>query len=274
MEKPRSWALDLNKVDQVSGLSPVELITKIGYAVLPDFLSPSEVRQFRDEVIALHLQERDLSGDHAYRYPHMVANNIVPRSRLFDHLLLHQSLLPIVEHFYGSQGNLLEFRAINLQQCNETPFMHKDSMTNTVPGSPLRLFMIVALDPFSSANGATFVIPGSHYFPFKPDPAIAEFVEPKILEMSPGSCLLFDANLWHGPTANTSGADRWALSLAFGHWFIKPQFNWIASISKDTFFEMPPRLQSLLGFNSRPPIDFLSRMTTVLSQDNISFEAT
>lgn len=274
MEKPRSWNISLQNEESPEPLSPVEQIDLFGYTVIPDLIDSSYTQACKAECIRLHHSELDNGGEHAIRTPHLVANNLVPRSRVFDGIILNSALLSLVEHYYGEHVNLLELRALNLTKCNEIPFMHKDSMTNTVPGSPLRLVCILALEQTDSTNGATFVVPGSHHFPFKPTPANARYVETKIISLKAGSGLVFDANLWHGPSPNFSGNSRWTLSLTYGHWFIKPQYNWITLIPEDTFDCLPLRLKSLLGYNSRSPIDCLTRMGTTLTPEYIKFDAT
>ncbi len=274
MEKARSWNIDQDAINDGKKklLSFYEKINKCGYFKITNLINSNDIKKFKKEVIRLHDEEKENKGLHHSRPPHQVANNLPSRTRVFDNLIESPKIIEVIDHYFGNGANLLEFRAINLLQCNEMPFMHKDSMTNTMPGSPLRIFFIIALDPFKDDNGATFVIPGSHHFPFGPDPLIAKYMSKKSINLNPGEGLVFDANLWHGPSANFSGNSRWGLSLAYGHWFIKSQFNWIKSINEEEFNSISDETKRLLGYNSRPPVNHLERMNTVLNKKDIKFK--
>jgi hypothetical protein len=75
------------------------------------------------------------------------------------------------------------------------------------PGAPAMLGFIWMLDDFTTENGATQFVPGSH----RDAPAA-----PPILATAPaGSLILYDRSVLHGYTANTSNADRRSIQGGF-----------------------------------------------------------
>jgi Phytanoyl-CoA dioxygenase (PhyH) len=76
---------------------------------------------------------------------------------------------------------------------------------------------IVAIDEFTSQNGATRVVPGSHLVPRIDVPREHDtpHAREQIVTMAPGSVLFFNGHLWHSGTRNRSQARRDALQISF-----------------------------------------------------------
>ena len=126
---------------------------------------------------------------------------------------------------------------------------------------PFLLVAIMALDPFTKANGATRLVPKSHLFDaFPPDDDPEEV---QAVEMCPGDVLIFNGNLWHGGGANISGVRRWGLLLTFTRWFYKPAFQHDKIISAELQNSLNQRQKELLGLNSIPPLDEFDRLEAI-----------
>lgn len=102
-----------------------------------------------------------------------------------------------------------------------------------------------AIDEFSSVNGATLVIPGSHQKPEPPSDAERKRAVP--LECAAGSMIVFDSTLWHASGVNTSGADRLAINHQFTRSYIKQQIDYIRALDAGTISGLPERTQQILG---------------------------
>ncbi len=80
---------------------------------------------------------------------------------------------------------------------------------------PRVVSMLVFLDPFGPANGATELAPGTH----RGEGLLAQARQPhplaRVLNGAAGDILLFDANLLHGATTNVSGARRRSLLATY-----------------------------------------------------------
>ena len=68
---------------------------------------------------------------------------------------------------------------------------------------------MVWLDPYSADNGATQIIAGSHHS------GAAAGADALVLAGEPGDVLIFDPEVLHGATTNTSGAARRSLLLSY-----------------------------------------------------------
>lgn len=118
------------------------------------------------------------------------------------------------------------------------------------PGPPCRLQLMLAMTDFTSANGATLVIPGSHHWNDERAPAYAETV-PAV--MPAGSALLWPGGVYHGGGANTTDSPRYSLSVALDLGNLRQEENQYLSVSQETVQTLPEEVQRLLGWDRCPP---------------------
>lgn len=95
--------------------------------------------------------------------------------------------------------------------------LHADWGYDGQPGQYHVINSLWLLDDFTSENGATRVVPGSHLLPPQRRQPGAEAKHPQQqLVLAPaGSALIFNGHLWHGGTRNHSGAARRAIQCGF-----------------------------------------------------------
>jgi ectoine hydroxylase-related dioxygenase (phytanoyl-CoA dioxygenase family) len=108
----------------------------------------------------------------------------------------------------------------------------------------------LAIDEFTTTNGATLLVPGSHQREQAPDSE--EMEERAVPALCPaGSMIVFDSTLWHAAGINVSDADRLAVNQQFTRSFIKPQIDYVRALGDDAILRLPPRSQQLLGWYTR-----------------------
>ncbi|MEM7170428.1 MAG: phytanoyl-CoA dioxygenase family protein [Pseudomonadota bacterium] len=85
--------------------------------------------------------------------------------------------------------------------------LHRDDQIYPlrVPGLELQISVMWALDEFTSQNGATKVVPGSHLW-LEPHQIALDNTEPAV--MPPGSALIYLGSTLHGGGANKSALPR------------------------------------------------------------------
>ena len=112
--------------------------------------------------------------------------------------------------------------------------------------------MLVMLDDFTLANGATWFLNGSHLKDEKPGEAYF-YKNAQRAQGKAGDIILFDSNLWHAAGENTTENVRRALTLTFTRPFIKQQLDYPRFIGYNRMNEFEDEVQQVLGYHSRIP---------------------
>ncbi len=107
-----------------------------------------------------------------------------------------------------------------------------------------------AIDAFTSDNGATLVVPGTHQRVPPPDPEQMARAAVPIL-CPAGAMLVFDSTLWHSGGLNRSGADRLGINHQFTRSYIKQQIDYVRALGDAVILGQRPRTQQLLGWYTR-----------------------
>ena len=80
------------------------------------------------------------------------------------------------------------------------------------------------------------------------------------LEFKKGSVIIFNANLWHGGGANTDGSSRWAITLGYARWFVKPAFDYMQNTPIEIYENLTHERRKLLGLDLAAPKDEFTRV--------------
>ncbi len=144
------------------------------------------------------------------------------RDGLFDVLYLHPTLLAAVAHVLGE-----DFKVSSSNfHCPLPGYGHQMLHADWGWGvnHPEVVNVIWMLDEFTSENGPTRVVPGSHRWGRHPagSQENGELVDlnkgvpqQQYLTGSPGCCVVYNAHLWHSGTQNESNALRRAQHLFY-----------------------------------------------------------
>jgi ectoine hydroxylase-related dioxygenase (phytanoyl-CoA dioxygenase family) len=109
------------------------------------------------------------------------------------------------------------------------------------------------LDDFTTENGATRVIPGSHKWGRRPQDVLENLLAPHPQEIlvlgSAGSIAVMNAHAWHGGTANRTPAPRLAMH-AFYCRRDKPQQQYQKQLLRpDVQGSLSPELREMLALD-------------------------
>jgi len=126
---------------------------------------------------------------------------------------------------------------------------HRD-FPRVLNGYLMSINAFFALDDFRAANGATWVVPGTHQRDARP--ADGEMERAAVcVECGAGAMIVFDSTLWHCAGRNTSGRDRLAVNHQFTRSYVKQQLDYVRALGDAAIRAMVPRTQQLLGYYTR-----------------------
>ena len=137
---------------------------------------------------------------------------------------------------------------------DRTPSIFQNNFHQDFPrvlnGYVASINIMFAIDEFSTASGATLVVPGTHQRMMPPD---QEYLAKNAMAVTcrAGAMVIFDSTLWHAAGINTSGKDRLAINHQFTRSFIKQQIDYVRALGDASVLMHEPRTQQWLGWYTR-----------------------
>jgi ectoine hydroxylase-related dioxygenase (phytanoyl-CoA dioxygenase family) len=232
-----------------------------GFTIIPDFLSAGQLRVVRDALVPHlggHSGRNDFEGFDTERVYTLVA-----RGRLFEDLAEDPRMLALLEANLLPGYLLTASQAINIRPGESAQPLHVDDGFYRLPRPrpAVSFSMILAVDAFTSENGATEVLAGSHLWDAATATEAAELrgPEPRPVLLAAGSCLVFSGTLIHRGGANRSHAPRLAITYQYCQPWARTQENYFLAVPPDRVRGMSARVQQLLGYSIWPP--FMGHVT-------------
>jgi ectoine hydroxylase-related dioxygenase (phytanoyl-CoA dioxygenase family) len=222
-----------------------------GYALVPDAVEPAVIETARREletiVESTPTGRDDFEGRSTRRVYALFA-----KTRALDPLALHPMVLAVLDRVLG-HFQLSAPAAISIGPGQAAQPLHPDDAIYPIPRPHPELVVNVMwpLQEFTSANGATVVVPGSHRWgdDERPGPDATTVSVP----MPPGSALVYLGSVWHGGGANTTDTPRLGVVLHYAASWLRPVENHVLAVPPALACTLPERLQELLGYNIAPP---------------------
>lgn len=188
-----------------------------GYLILPDFFDAAFLAEARRRIDELFALEGDQAGSEFRAEPHTQRlANCVDKGEIFERTVSEPRLLEGVAAVLGPEYKLssLNVRSANpysdwVQPLHCDTGAVPDAMGNTVCNT------IWMIDDFTTENGATRCVPGTHRSGKLPqeagiDPA-APHKDEILVTGNAGTVVIMNAHLWHGGTANRTARPRRAM---------------------------------------------------------------
>jgi ectoine hydroxylase-related dioxygenase (phytanoyl-CoA dioxygenase family) len=198
-------------------------LDQAGYLIFKNLLSRSEIEALLARLEELWVLEGDQAGEENY----MEAGvrrlaNLANKGDLFRGLYAHPQVLEVVAAVMGP-----EIRAAMLNARDALPHtgarmpFHMDSDKGRVGDERgySAATAIWVLDEFTTANGATAFVPGSHLLGKSPKEALpdlnANHPDEIIIEGKPGDVLVFNGHCWHAGRPNETDGHRRAILVHY-----------------------------------------------------------
>ncbi len=184
-----------------------------GFTLLEDVLSPAEVKTLRASLAAW---AEKIGAEQRFLGQAGHVSNLPTLDPLFHPLIDHPRTLPVIEYVLGKQIVLGSLNARIVRPGDPVQGLHSDIRADLLTmGSPVMVNTVWLLDDFTTENGATRIVPGSHKSGMAGPPDGMEVKHVFQLIAPAGSVLVFNGQCWHGGGANQTQANRHAL---FGHY--------------------------------------------------------
>ncbi len=221
-----------------------------GFLPLPGILEPAEVDKFAARLEELSHAEGDNAGleVHQEEGTDRLAD-LVNKDPMYEVCFSHPRLLAAIHHVLGDFKLFsLNSRAAHPGQGHQA--LHTDYGEPVQPGEYRVCNSIWLLDDFTTENGATRVVPGSHRWAKLPgqamaDPADAHPEQVQLLGKA-GTVVVFNSHLWHGGTHNSTDRPRRAMHSAFSRRDVTQQLVQKDYIRRSTFDRLSPAQRFLL----------------------------
>jgi ectoine hydroxylase-related dioxygenase (phytanoyl-CoA dioxygenase family) len=223
-----------------------------GFTVVRGALDIESAAELRAGLDDMANQQRSAATERTAMDDFMVHNPMVI-DRRFLHLLENSTIVSALDEFLGDTSILYAYTSSSMPAhgTNYSHRIHVDS-PRVIPGYMTNLGVIVALDDFSAANGATYYLPGSFERLDVPSEeeffASAERVFPRR-----GDLVVFNARTFHLGGQNTTDIARHAVTLNACRSFMRQRFDYPRLVDQELIDELTPTLRRILGFNVRVP---------------------
>lgn len=229
-----------------------------GILLLKDVINLDITLQLRERVLELAKADQTSGKGHTY-LPNDRAQrvwNLVDKGKVFEEAIQNPHMLAAMEHLLGADCILSSFTANILYPGAADAGLHIDFPLSSLP-TPRPSFPMVAnsvwfLDDFTTKNGATSCVPGSHKrLESLPEGGVEYKAKQQICGLR-GSVLIVNGAVWHGSSENRSKTPRIALLGFFCRSILKPQQDHINLVSDEVIKRATPTLRRLLGYDSLP----------------------
>jgi ectoine hydroxylase-related dioxygenase (phytanoyl-CoA dioxygenase family) len=228
-----------------------------GVAVVPDVLDAAGATHALDRLwaasgaseergIPAHIPGLDPNASNVRVF------NLIDLDPLFGELIAHPVADAIIGGLLGPDYIVSNFTANIARPGSASMVVHSD-LAAVAPEpwvAPQTANVIWCLTDVHADNGATLHIPGSHHYTTAADVPADPMAHMVPFEATAGSIIVMEGRVWHTSGSNvTDDEDR---ALLFGYYskpFLRPQWNFTASLSPERRAAMGPALRYRLGLD-------------------------
>ncbi len=239
--------VDISRVDEIA-----RRIDELGFVVVPRVTDPQTTGALRAALLrALEEDEREFGGLPG-KHPHLVVE-MVRRGVEFVRLLENEAMHAVFRRMLGEASILYSFTSTVMPPGEHmgASAIHKDT-PRFVPGYTTGVLMTLALDDFTSDNGATYYLPGSHRRA-EPPPEEEFYRDAVRVERAAGDAVFFSNQVFHAGGPNQTSSIRCGLTIYACRPWMKQRFDYPRLVGDDILRELGPVGRRFLGFDARVP---------------------
>jgi ectoine hydroxylase-related dioxygenase (phytanoyl-CoA dioxygenase family) len=228
-------------------------IAERGFCIIKDAFSSEQVQLTKTQ-LAPWLQGKlmgrnNFEGESSERVYALLA-----KAPVIADMVTHPDVLDIVDALLSPHYLLSAALAINVHPGETSQPFHVDdnegAMVLPKPRVALGVSAIWALDDFTTTNGATEVVPGSHLWADDREPQQHEIEQ---VIMPAGSALVFAGSLIHRGGANVSASSRLAVTPQYCMPWLRQIENMVLAVPPSMAQQYSDRVRELLGYSIVEP---------------------
>ncbi len=221
-----------------------------GYTVIPDLLSAAAVASLRDALSPVLGGERfgriAFEGRRTERVYALLAkcDAVAP-------LVEHPRLLAICEAFLNPAFLLSSVQAVNIHPGEAAQDLHCDDDAGAPPRprGPRGVSAMWALDDFTTENGSTRIVPGSHRWDgASPAP------DPIPVQMRAGSLLVYLGGVLHSGGEHRGDRPRLGISVIYCEPWLRQFETLMLSVPPEVAARFSDRVRRMLGYSMLGPM--------------------
>jgi len=184
------------------------------------------------------------------------SSSLVAKSRTYASLVTHPLMLAVCDAILGphcAKYQVSATQAIQIGPGEAVQPLHRDDALYPVPHPLAYQFLISsiwAMTDFTTANGATRVVPGSHRWN---DERVPRDDEITAAEMPRGSAVLYLGSTLHGGGPNSTNGYRLGTYLGYSLGWLRQEENQYLVVPPEVARTLPERVQRLIGYQLHGP---------------------
>ena len=229
-------------------------IEQDGYAIIDGLISRPQVdelaAQLRPHIDAVQAGGSSFLGEKTKRLV-----GLFSKSPAVQQLAIHPLILAVADRVllpYCARYQVNYSGVMHLLPGQHAQPLHRDGRCYPFanPAPPTTLATMWAVNAFEQLNGATQLIPGSHLWNDERQPKENELI---VVEMPPGSVVLYTGGVLHGAGANQSTEPRTGVAVHYSLGWLRQVENQYLAVDEESVKNMPERLQRLMGYDYGGP---------------------
>lgn len=234
-----------------------EVLDRDAALIIDNVLSAQQLAQIRAE-LAPYLEAGGEGRDEFTGFKTKRIGALIARSPACRELAIHDIVNNTAAQYLAphADGYQLHFtQAVNIGPGESAQTLHRDRglWGGKIPRRiETQLSTIWAISEFTTANGATQLVPGSHLWEADREPQPDEIVP---AEMKPGSVLIYSGTVIHGGGTNrTEDEYRLAVLIHYTLNWLRQEENQYLSCPPEVAKTLSPELQKLIGYSRGGPV--------------------
>jgi ectoine hydroxylase-related dioxygenase (phytanoyl-CoA dioxygenase family) len=223
-------------------------ITERGCTIVRGVLDDAACDELLDDLARIEAELGVVPADNGFEGRSTLrVYNLLRHGRRWEQIPVHPRVLPVVEGVLDRGCLVSSLSSVRIQPGETAQPIHADDQLFPLvpPHPPVVCNTMWALTPFTDANGATRLVPGSHT---QGKPVFGGDYDTVPAEMGRGDVLVWHGSLWHGGGANATTADRVGIAMNYCAGWVRQQENQQLGLSPDLVGTFEPRLRELVGY--------------------------